>query len=179
MTPDELRRYLPYLITIPLVLLVLFFRIRRMRTEQRLRVEWLWVTPALLVVITVLAFAPAPPAGLDWLWMAIALVLGGALGWYRGKMMHISVDPETHVVKTRASPAAMYFIVLILVARLGLRYLALGQAQTWHISANLITGLFLVFALGLLGVQRLEMFIRAQRLLTQARAAKAAAAQTS
>jgi hypothetical protein len=116
---------------------------------------------------------------MDWLWMAIALALGGGFGWYRGKMMHISVDPESHVVNTRASAAAMYFIVVILLARIGLRYVALDQAQAWHLSVTLITGLFLVFAVGLLGIQRLEMFLRAQRLLAEARAAKTSAVQTS
>ena len=38
----------------------------------------------------------------------------------------------------------------------------------------LISGLFLVFAVGLLGVQRVEMFLRSQRLLSEARATKAA-----
>jgi hypothetical protein len=113
---------------------------------------------------------------MDWLWMGVALALGGALGWYRGKMMHITVDPETHVVNARASAAAMYFIVLVLLARLGLRYVALGEAQAWHVKATLITGLFLVFAVGLLGVQRLEMFLRARRLLVEARAASASSA---
>ena len=176
---DQLRAYLPYLIAVPLALMFLFFRLRRMQQARRLRVEWLWVTPALLTVFTVLAFLPAPPAGMDWLWMALALVFGGALGWYRGKMMHITVDPETHVVNTRASPAAMYFIVLVLVARMGLRYVALGEAQAWHVKATLITGLFLVFAVGLLGVQRIEMFLRAQRLLVEARAGTGSAAQTT
>ena len=61
MTPDQLRQYMPYLIGLPLALLVLFFRIRRLSTERRLRVEWLWVTPVLLTAVTVLTFLPAPP----------------------------------------------------------------------------------------------------------------------
>ena len=175
MTPEQMRQYLPFLIGLPLVLIVLFFRLRGMRTERPLRIEWLWVTPALLTAVTVMTFLPAPPQGMDWIWIALALVVGAVLGWYRGKMMHISVDPETHVVNTRASPAAMYFIVLILAARFGLRYVAMGEAQTWHLSVTLITGLFVVLAVGLLGVQRVEMFIRAQRLLGEARKAKAVA----
>jgi hypothetical protein len=172
-----MRQYLPWLIGVPVALFFLFLRLRSMQTERRLRVELLWVTPAILAAVTVLSFMPAPPAGTDWAWIGAALIFGGALGWYRGKMMHISVDPQTHVVNTRASPAAMYFIVLILVARLGLRYVAMDEAKAWHVSVTLITGLFVVFALGLLGVQRLEMFLRAQRLLGEARAVRAA--QTS
>jgi hypothetical protein len=170
---------LPYLISIPIILLVLVFRMRSLSQTRRLRVEWLWVTPTILIALTVLTFMQAPPAGNDWLWLGVALAVGGAFGWYRGKMMQISVDPETHVVNTRASAGAMIFIVLILVARMGLRYVAVGQAQTLHLSLTLISGLFLVFAVGLLGVQRVEMFLRAQRLLGEARASRAGAAQTS
>lgn len=167
-------KLIPYLIAVPLALLFLFLRLRGMQQDRRLRLELLWVTPLLLLAFSGLAFAQAPPVGSDWIWLAAALALGGVLGWYRGRMMQISVDPETHAVNTRASAAAMYFIVAILVARFGLRFLAVGQAEAWHISVTLITNLFLVFAVGLLGVQRLEMFLRAQRLLTQARAARAA-----
>jgi hypothetical protein len=169
---------LPYLIAAPIILVVLFLRMRSLSQTRRLRVEWLWVTPAILIGLTALSFAPAPPTGSDWIWLGVALVLGGALGWYRGKMMHIGVDPETHILSTRASAAAMYFIVLLLVARLGLRYVAIDEAQSWHLSPTLISGAFLVFAVGLLGVQRVEMFLRAQRLLSEARASRAAA-QTS
>jgi len=62
---DQLRTSLPYLIGIPLVLLVLALRIQRMRQTRRLRVEWLWVTPALFLIITALSFAPAPPSGTE------------------------------------------------------------------------------------------------------------------
>src|SRR5437762_1876573 len=148
MTPDDLRKYTPYLIGVPLALLFLFFRLRRLQRDRRLRVEWLWVTPALLGVVTVLTFLPAPPQGMDWLWIALALAIGGGLGWYRGKLMHIAVDPETHAINSRASPAALYFVVVVLLVRFGLRYVAMGEANSWHISATLITGLFLVFAVG-------------------------------
>lgn len=174
MTPDQMHRYLPYLIGGAIFLVVMAFRLRGMNRSRPLKVEWLWVTPALLVLVAGLAMIPQPPQGLDWAWLAGALAFGALLGWYRGKMMHITVEPETHALNTKASPAAMYFILLIVAARVGLRYLALGQAQAWHVSAALITDGFIVFAVGLLGVQRVEMWIRANRLLREARAAKAA-----
>ncbi len=64
---------------------------------------------------------------------------------------------------------------MIIVIRVGLRSLAMGEAEAWHISVAVITGAFLTFALGLLTVQRLEMGMRARRLLAEARAARAAA----
>ena len=166
---------IPYLISFGVVALVMVLRIRRMSQQRRLRLEWLWVTPAIILAVTVLALAPQPPQGLDWAWLGAGLVLGAVLGWWRGRMMRIDVDPETHALNTKASPAALFFLVLIIVIRVGLRSLAMGEAEAWHISVAVITGAFLTFALGLLTVQRLEMGMRARRLLAEARAARAAA----
>jgi hypothetical protein len=166
---------LPYLVGFAVVAVVLALRMRQMSQTRRLRLEWLWVMPAFILVATVLSLIPQPPRGLDWAWLGGGLLIGAALGWQRGKMMHIAVDPETHALNTKASPTALILLVVIVAVRFGLRSLALGEAQSWHLSVSVITGATLTLALGLLGVQRLEMALRASRLLTEARAARAAA----
>jgi len=171
--PDQLRTVMPYAIGIVVLVVVMAFRLRRMSQTRPLKVEWLWVTPVLLTVLTVVSLIPQPPEGLGWAWLAGGLVVGGALGWYRGKMMHILVDPETHAINTKASPAAMIFIVALIVIRMALRGVAMTEASTLHLSVAVITGAFMTFAIGLFGVQRLEMALRATRLLKEARAAKA------
>ena len=173
MQPDQLRTVMPYAIGIVVLVVVMAFRLRRMSQTRPLKVEWLWVTPVLLTVLTVVSLIPQPPEGLGWAWLAGGLVVGGALGWYRGKMMHILVDPETHAINTKASPAAMIFIVALIVIRMALRGVAMTEASTLHLSVAVITGAFMTFAIGLFGVQRLEMALRATRLLKEARAAKA------
>ncbi len=164
-----------YLVVGVLVVGLFAWRIRRMTQSRPLKLEWLWVTPALLAVLTVLTLIPQPPGGLGWAVLAVGLVLGGALGWWRGKMMHITVDPETHALNTKASAAGLIFIVAIIAIRMGLRTIALTEASALHVSVAAITGAFMTFAVGLFGVQRLEMAIRANRLLTEARQARAAA----
>ena len=71
--------------------------------------------PALYLVVAALMFWQLPPTG----WVAIAcvagLAIGAAVGWQRGKMMHIHVDPETHALNQKASPAAMLFLVALIV----------------------------------------------------------------
>ena len=171
MNPSGGAPYAP-LITIALVALLLVWRMRRMTQARPLKVEWLWVTPAIFLVLTVVLIIPSPPTGLAWLWLAAALVLGCALGWYRGKMMQIEVHPETHAISTKASAAAMIFLIALIAVRSGLRYVAMGEMHAWKISAFLVTDAFMAFALGLFSVQRLEMGLRARRLLTDARAAK-------
>jgi hypothetical protein len=140
-----------------------------------LKLELLWVTPLLFVVITVLSLLPMPPHGTDWIWLAGGLVVGAPLGWWRGKLMQITVDPQTHALNVKGSPAAILFFVAIVAIRYALRGMAFSQASTLHLSAAAITGAFLTFAIGLFGVQRIEMFLRGSRLLAEARAAKAAA----
>jgi len=173
MQPDQLRTVAPYIIGGLVFIVLMGWRLRRMSQTRPLKVEWLWVTPALLTVLTVISLIPQPPQGLGWAWLGVGLVLGGALGWYRGKMMHIIVDPETHAVNTKASPAAMIFIVALIAIRMALRGVAMTEASTLHLSVAVITGAFMTFAIGLFGVQRLEMALRATRLLKEARAAKA------
>jgi hypothetical protein len=172
---DPFAGYAP-LVGIVIVVIVLALRIRRLSQGRPLKLEWLWVMPAVLLAVTVASVVAKPPAALDWVWLAVVLALGGALGWYRGRMMTISVDPDTHALSARASPAAVILIVGIIAIRLGLRYVATEEQQAWHLNAVLITDGFVVFALGLFGVQRLEMWLRARRMLAEARAAKAAQA---
>jgi hypothetical protein len=88
-------------------------------------------------------------------------------------MMHIVIDPDTHALNQKASPAALVFIVVLLLVRFGLRGALTSEAQAWHISINMITDAFLVMTVAIFGMTRIEMFIRAQRLLTEAREAKA------
>jgi hypothetical protein len=88
-------------------------------------------------------------------------------------MMEITVDPQTHALNMRASPAAIIFLVALLLIRFGLRAALATESHAWGLKAALITDGFILFALGLLGVQRLEMALRARRLLGEARTARA------
>ena len=91
---------------------------------------------------------------------------GGAFGWRRGALMRIQVDPETHALNQQASPAAMLFIVVLILVRKGLQF----EAGSLGFSVAFLTDVLMVFALGLLTATRLEMFLRARRLLAEARA---------
>ena len=160
-----------YAVTALIIVGVLALRLRRMTKSQPLKLERLWIMPGIFLVLTVMTFSQFPVHGLDLLWLGLVLAVGAGIGWYRGKMVHITVDPATHDLNMKASPAALIFLAVLVVARLGIRSLMTAEASAWHLSLNLITDAFIVFALGLFGVQRLEMFIRGRRLLTEARSA--------
>lgn len=155
-----------YIVTALVVGLVLLLRFRGMRRARRLRLNQLWIVPAVFAV----AFAASiieypPPTALGWAWLALALAVGGAIGWWRGKLMRITIDPATHALNQQVSPAALLFIVVLILARQGLRY----EAAAAGVNILKVTGILLAFALGLMAATRAEMFVRARHLLAEAR----------
>jgi hypothetical protein len=123
----------------------------------------------LFAAMTVWLLSASLPHGSGWAWIAAALLLGGAIGWQRGRLMRISVDPVTHQLNQHGSPAAMIFLIALIGLRLGLKALMAEEAQAWHLDVALITDSFVAFALGLITTTRLEMFLRARALLDAAR----------
>lgn len=164
-----------------LVLAIFAFRMSRMRQARPLRIEWLWVTPAIMIaavgfMIWGLGQQHQTLEGMDWAWMALMLVIGAAIGWYRGRMMKIEVNPETHALNQQASPAAIIFIVALLVVRRAADYFLQGEAKAWHIDLALLTAAPVVLVVGMLTATRVEMFIRARRMLSEAKRGAAIAA---
>jgi membrane protein CcdC involved in cytochrome C biogenesis len=158
--------WITYAISIVVIIIVLAFRMRRMGKMRPLKLETLWVVPALYLAIAALMFFQLPPTG----WVAIAsgigLLLGAAFGWQRGKMMHIHVDPETHALNQTASPAAMFFLIALIVVRMGAKTILGAEA---NVSPAMLTDPLIAFALGMFSLQRVEMYLRARRLLDEAR----------
>jgi hypothetical protein len=168
---------LPYLV--PLLILVLVLR-RNLRSRS-LRMERLWVYPAILILAAagVMRGGPAPgPIALAG--FVVALVVGGAIGWYRGRLTQITIDPKTHEFTSRASIAGTILIGVVFAARYGVRMaLQSGGQLTWPLGSRLdvvgVTDGLMLFLVGMMTVQRLEMYLRCQKLLNEARANGAAA----
>jgi hypothetical protein len=158
-----------YAISAVVILLVMVFRFRSMNRVRPLRLERLWIVPVLYCVFAVTMFAQYPPPPLGWALSAGALVVGAVLGWHRGKTMRIGIDPDTHALNQTQSPAAMIFIVVLLVARMGARSILTSEA---HVGAMMVTGALIALALGVIAASRAEMFLRGRRLLADARSMK-------
>jgi hypothetical protein len=141
--------------------LVVGIRLWRMRGARRLRLETLWILPAIYIVFVIGLFATHPPGALGFAASGVALLAGGGIGWYRGTMMRINVDPETHMLSQQASPLAVLLLFGLLVVR------RVAMAEMGH--AQIAIDALMAFALGLIAVTRLEMFLRARRLLREAR----------
>jgi hypothetical protein len=154
---------------IPLVMIALV--ILRNSRARRLRIETLWIAPVVIMALVGLSFSqqgmPSP------LMLAIdiaALAAGAGLGWWRARFTHISVDPETHDLTSRASPVGMMVILAVFALRYVIRMYAAQNANALGVSANAIADAALVISVGLVCAQRLEIALRATRLLNEARA---------
>ncbi|MEO6312799.1 MAG: hypothetical protein ABIO47_11095 [Sphingomicrobium sp.] len=110
-----------------------------------------------------------PPNASGWGLCLVGLALGSLLGWQRGRMMRIDVDPATHRLTATQSPAAIMFIVVLIAVKSTMRGVDVASVGGLHLTPQSLTDVLIVFALGLLGVQRLEMYLRARRLLADAR----------
>ena len=159
--------WVSYAITIGIIVVVVALRMRRMGKMRPLKLETLWVVPVLYLVVAALMFWQLPPTGWVAIATAVAVLIGSAVGWQRGKMMHIHVDPETHALNQKASPAAMFFLIALIVVRAGARSV-LGE--TGGLSPAMLMDLLIAFALGMFTLTRVEMYLRARRLLDEARA---------
>jgi membrane protein CcdC involved in cytochrome C biogenesis len=158
--------WISYLITAGVLVIVIGLRLRSASKMQRLRLGSLWVVPALYLAVAAFMFVQFPPTGWVWIACAVALVVGAGLGWQRGRMMHISVDPDTHALNQKASPAAMLFLIALIIIRSGGRMV---HGTDSGVSPAMLTDPLIAFALGMFTLQRVEMYLRAKRLLGEAR----------
>lgn len=162
--------WIQYLVPGAIIALVLFFRLRSVGKARKLRLERLWILPTIYAAIVGFVFWSAPPHGAIWLWCLLALGVGAGLGWMRGKLMHIAVDPDTHELSQTVSPAALLFIVALIAVRTGSRAMAVQMAGPGHQGLMVATDILMAFALGFLAFQRIEVGLRARTMLAEARA---------
>ena len=158
--------WVSYAITIGIIIVVMALRLRSAGRMRPLKLGSLWVVPVLYLAVAAVMFAQLPPTGWVAIVCGVALLIGAAVGWQRGKMMHIHVDPATHALNQKASPAAMFFLVALIIVRAGARSV-LGQESS--VSPAMLTDPLIAFALGMFTLQRIEMYLRAKRLLEEAR----------
>lgn len=164
MTPQQ---YIPIIaVGVALVLIVL-----RNRTPRTLRPQFLWVTPAVIIPLMALAIwgtsmspgaSHAPFNPVDWVVLAVGLILGGVAGWWRGKMTTIEKHADG-TLRAQASPIGMILIVGLLFGRRALSAFLEPHAAALGLNSTAVADAFLVFVIGMIVLQRVEMYIRARR----------------
>ncbi len=156
--------WISYAVPLVIVAIVMAIRWKRMSRVRPLKLERLWILPAIYAVVIGFTFSRFPPQGWGWAFCLAALMLGAGLGWQRGKMMRITLDPETHTLGQTSSPAALLFIVLLIVVRNGAKS-AVDYAGPVGLDPMAMTDILMALALGLFTAQRLEMYLRGRRML--------------
>jgi hypothetical protein len=158
--------WLSYAIPIVIIVVVMALRLRSMSKERPLKVNTLWALPLVyLAIVASMLFALPPTLG-GWALLVAGLVAGAVLGWHRGKLIRIERNAETGELTQRASPLAMLLLLAIIVLKLGARAIFGDTAAAQPGStAMLMTDAFIGFALGLLSATRVELYLRARRIL--------------
>ncbi|MFI4936428.1 MAG: hypothetical protein ACHP7N_17605 [Caulobacterales bacterium] len=166
------------LIFVGVALLVIVLRNSRPR---KLKIERLWIYPVILFLALVgsLAANPPPVTVISIGLLVLGLIIGAGLGWQRGRFTRIDIHPETHDLTSRASPVGLIFIFAIFALRYGLRDLLTENASFLHIPVIAAGEAVVVLGIAMLTTQRLELWLRARRMLAEAQAAKAAPPTTS
>jgi hypothetical protein len=150
-----------------IIAIVLALRFRSMSRERPLKLKSLWIVPTVYLLLAGSMLVALPPPLMGWGLVALGLALGLVVGWHRGKLIRIERNAETGELRQRASPLAMLLLVALVVLKLGARQVFGASAATQPGSgAMLLTDAFLGFALGLLSATRLELYLRARRLLS-------------
>ncbi len=163
----DLARYL-----VPIGIAAVIIVARNSRPRQ-LKIERLWMMPAIYLVLMAGALAEAPPplTPVSIAILAAAFVLGAAIGWQRARFTQIHIHPETHELSSRSSPIGLLFIFAILIVRVAARGLLAGNASLLHLPVVAITDGLLLLAIAMLTTQRLEVWQRASRMLAEAKGA--------
>lgn len=173
MTQAQLLRFV---ILALIVLPILYLRVRRMARTRELKPGMLFVFPAVVVVLAVLAlFAPQPGQGNpgpltpeQWAWLGLAVLLGAAAGWYFGRIIAIEVHPEKGTLMAKGSAAAVMVIVVLVVVKLGLQPFLAMEGSSLNLDVRVITDASIIFSAALFVVRALEMYLRAKNVMAQA-----------
>ena len=166
MTPQQYAPLIGIVVAVGIILL-------RNSKPRTLRLEFMWVAP--LLVIVAIGFAlwgmsKSPGAGHaafaagDWAVLALGLSLGGLAGWWRGRMTTIEKHPGG-VLKAQASPIGLLLIVALMLGRRALSAFLEPHAAALGLNSLALTDAFMVFVVGMIVIQRLEMFLRAKKVL--------------
>ena len=152
---------LPFVI----IAVVIGFRLRSMTRERPLKIETLWIVPVVYLLLIAWMLFALPPTTVGWALVALGVLIGAMLGWHRGKLIRIERN-ESGELRQQASPLAMLLLVALIVLKLGARAI-FGESAAMQPGSNamILTDAFIGFALGLLSATRLELYLRARRLL--------------
>ncbi len=162
---------LTYLIGAGVAVAVLAFRWSRKGVARPLNVATLWIVPAIMIlaacgsIAAVVAVARVPMGIAEVGLVAACLAAGSMLGWWRGRFTEIAVDPASRRVTTATSAMSIAVIGGLIVVRMILKMVLFNAAAPRSPHGALLNVYFLMFGVGVLAAARVEMWLRARRLV--------------
>jgi hypothetical protein len=161
---------LAYVVPVLIILPLLYRRLRKSMRPQELKLGRLWIRPVIYLVLAAgVILAPTPgaptltPSAL--VAMAVAGIVGAALGWQWGRSTALNIHPETGTLMQTGSLAGMIVFLFLVLLKLGLRFGLKEGAPSLHLNAVLITDVSICFSAMLFAVRGLEIYLRGQRIM--------------
>jgi len=157
--PEQWQSYLPFVV----IALVFALRLRRINRERRMHLGRLLVAPTIILVVAGYLVATATP---DLVGFAIAvggLVIGGVVGWQRARFTRIAYDPQGDIFTMRQSPAAVIFLVGIMIVRRVIMVEMPAMTAGASMAHMTIDGL-IGFGLAMVIAHNGELYLRARRI---------------
>ena len=164
MTPQQTQILIPLLVVIP----ILALRWRRLSKPRPLAWRYLWVRPAIFLVVAGLLMASAPPRLTDLPWLVLGMALGAAAGWQWGRAMAIEMHPENGTLMVKGSNIAMLVLVALVLVRMALKTGLQMEARAWHLDVALVTDASICFSAAMFTLRSVEMYLRARRVMETA-----------
>lgn len=146
-------------------LVVLGLRARSMTRSTPFNPTAAMIYPAILALMGAAFVYAVRPHGVEWVWLAGALILGGGLGWLRASTVRMSVDPATGKLMAQASAAAIIFLVALVAIRYVLRAVLSAEAGVWGLRLIMADLLFVALGVGLFVARSAEMILQGRKLL--------------
>jgi hypothetical protein len=162
-------QFSPYIFPV-IVMLIVFWRMRRASAGRPLKPNRLWIRPAILSLFALLAFIhPAPITPVSLAIFVAAAIAGVGLGYLSARHQHLTLDPASGAITSKLSPIGMALFLAIFAARYIVRLIVEGGQPSQPFAhpssgALLYTDVALLFALGLVAAQAWEIWRRAKAL---------------
>ena len=105
----------------------LFMIFRRGNRERRIKPNRLWIYPLAIAILAGVALsqgrAPGPEA---YLYFAIALAAGGALGWFTTQHVELTLDPKTGTIMSKPTQIGTLLTAAVFILRFAVEYFVNG-----------------------------------------------------
>lgn len=155
------------------------WRMRRMMTATPFNPYRAWIIPVVFLAAFSLSASRAWPVSvMEWVWIALAGLVGAGFGWLRGKSITMTYDPATRQLFARGGAMAMLFIVALIIVRTGANFYLHAESGALHMRPVVADVIFSALGAGLFIARSVEMAIRGHNMLVANRGVVAAAPVT-